>query len=52
MTRDSCLVRVTAGVAVGGAVGGTVDTVYDTYEAIRYKVPGLLKIRYSANHAR
>lgn len=38
--------RVTAGVAVGGAVGGAVGAVYGTYEAIRFKVPGLLKIRY------
>ncbi|CAA2986721.1 reactive oxygen species modulator 1-like [Olea europaea var. sylvestris] len=46
MARDSCMARVTAGVAVGGAVGGAVGAVYGTYEAIRYKVPGLLKIRY------
>ncbi|KAL1061366.1 hypothetical protein V6Z11_D13G004800 [Gossypium hirsutum] len=47
IARDSCLARVTAGVAVGGAVGGAVGAIYGTYEAIRYKVPGLLKIRYS-----
>ncbi|KAK2634838.1 hypothetical protein Ddye_029630 [Dipteronia dyeriana] len=46
MARDSCLARVTAGAAVGGAVGGAVGAVYGTYEAIRYKVPGLMKIRY------
>ncbi|XP_031287673.1 reactive oxygen species modulator 1-like [Pistacia vera] len=46
MARDSCLARVGAGVAVGGAVGGAVGAVYGTYEALRYKVPGLLKIRY------
>ncbi|XP_057953624.1 uncharacterized protein LOC131147958 [Malania oleifera] len=46
MARDSCLARVTAGVAVGGAVGGAVGAVYGTYEAVRYKVPGFLKIRY------
>ncbi|KAH8498751.1 hypothetical protein H0E87_017616 [Populus deltoides] len=46
MARDSCLARVTAGVAVGGAIGGAVGAVYGTYEAVRYKVPGLLKIRY------
>ncbi|KVI08042.1 Reactive oxygen species modulator 1 [Cynara cardunculus var. scolymus] len=46
MARDSCLARVTAGVAVGGAVGGAVGAVYGTYDAIRNKVPGLLKIRY------
>uniref|UniRef100_A0A2N9FMN7 Uncharacterized protein n=1 Tax=Fagus sylvatica TaxID=28930 RepID=A0A2N9FMN7_FAGSY len=38
MARDSCLARVTAGVAVGGAVGGAVGAVYGTYEAIRFKV--------------
>ncbi|KAG6556905.1 hypothetical protein Mapa_001320 [Marchantia paleacea] len=43
MARD-CLARVTAGVAVGGAVGGAI--VYGTYEAFRFKVPGLLKVRY------
>ncbi|KAL6506130.1 hypothetical protein OROGR_024311 [Orobanche gracilis] len=37
MARDSCLTRVTAGIAVGGAVGGAVGAVYGTYEAIRYK---------------
>ncbi|GAA0172302.1 hypothetical protein Leryth_008530 [Lithospermum erythrorhizon] len=46
MARDSCMARVAAGVAVGGAVGGAVGAVYGTYEAIRYRVPGLLKIRH------
>ncbi|XP_043725391.1 reactive oxygen species modulator 1-like [Telopea speciosissima] len=46
MARDSCLARVTTGVAVGGAAGGAVGAIYGTYEAIMYKVPGLLKIRY------
>ncbi|KAL1832145.1 hypothetical protein DCAR_0102159 [Daucus carota subsp. sativus] len=46
MAKDSCLARITAGVAVGGAVGGAVGAVYGTYEAVRYKVPGLLKIRH------
>ncbi|GAB2287073.1 hypothetical protein Dimus_021458 [Dionaea muscipula] len=44
--RDSCLARVTAGVALGGAIGGAVGAVFGTYEAIKYKVPGLLKIRH------
>ncbi|KQJ97239.1 reactive oxygen species modulator 1 [Brachypodium distachyon] len=43
---DSCLVRVGAGVAIGGAVGGAVGAVYGTYEAVRLRVPGLLKIRH------
>ncbi|KAL6516340.1 hypothetical protein OROGR_019645 [Orobanche gracilis] len=42
MARDSCLTRVTAGIAVGGAVGGAVGAVYGTYEAIRYKLQLLL----------
>ncbi|KAL9260531.1 Reactive oxygen species modulator 1-like protein [Drosera capensis] len=46
MARDSCLSRVGYGVAVGGAIGGAVGAVYGTYDAIRLKVPGLLKIRY------
>ncbi|KAJ7013131.1 hypothetical protein NC653_002987 [Populus alba x Populus x berolinensis] len=37
MARDSCLARITAGVAVGGAIGGAVGAVYGTYEAVRYK---------------
>ncbi|KAJ7960568.1 reactive oxygen species modulator 1-like [Quillaja saponaria] len=38
MAKDSCLARITAGVAVGGAVGGAVGAVYGTYEAVRYKI--------------
>ncbi|KAK2641060.1 hypothetical protein Ddye_022823 [Dipteronia dyeriana] len=52
--NNSCPARVTTGVAVGGAVGihssifllSFLGAAYGTYEAIRYKVPGLLKIRY------
>ncbi|KAK6937121.1 Romo1/Mgr2 [Dillenia turbinata] len=43
-TRDSCLARVTTGVAVGGAVGGAVGAVYGTYEAIRYKVAVMVPV--------
>ncbi|AES68871.2 hypothetical protein MtrunA17_Chr3g0083511 [Medicago truncatula] len=46
MKRDSLLNRVAAGAAVGGAIGGAVGAVYGTYDAIRYKVPGALKIRH------
>ncbi|XP_021750496.1 reactive oxygen species modulator 1-like [Chenopodium quinoa] len=46
MARDSCLARVGAGVAVGGAVGGAVGAVYGTFDAVRNKIPGLLKIRH------
>ncbi|EFJ12271.1 hypothetical protein SELMODRAFT_124520 [Selaginella moellendorffii] len=45
MARD-CLVHVTTGVAVGGAVGGALGAVYGTYEAFRFKVPGMFKVRY------
>ncbi|KAG2318142.1 hypothetical protein Bca52824_021264 [Brassica carinata] len=44
--KTSCLSRIAAGAAVGGALGGAVGAVYGTYEAIRFRVPGLLKIRY------
>ncbi|KAL6564816.1 hypothetical protein OROMI_016266 [Orobanche minor] len=46
MARDSCLTRVTAGMAVGGAVGGAVGAVYGTYEAIRYKWLGYMDVIY------
>ncbi|KAL9261325.1 Reactive oxygen species modulator 1-like protein [Drosera capensis] len=46
MAKDSCLARVSYGVAIGGAIGGAVGSIYGTYESIRYKVPGLLKIRH------
>lgn len=34
------------GAAVGGALGASIGAMYGTYEAIKYKVPGLYKIRY------
>ncbi|KAK7243369.1 hypothetical protein RIF29_38162 [Crotalaria pallida] len=46
MAKDSVLARVASGAAVGGAIGGAVGAVYGTYDAIRYKVPGFLKIRH------
>jgi hypothetical protein len=46
MARNDCLTRVVAGVGVGGAVGGAIGAVYGTYEAFRYRIPGLLKVRY------
>ncbi|MCO5577286.1 hypothetical protein L7F22_058511 [Adiantum nelumboides] len=45
MARD-CATRVVAGVAMGGAVGGAIGAVYGTYEAVRYKIPGVLKLRH------
>ncbi|KAL6284633.1 hypothetical protein ACE6H2_015562 [Prunus campanulata] len=52
--ENSCLTRVATGAAIGGAIGGAVviflcvcpGSVYGTYEAIRFKMPGLLKIRH------
>ncbi|KAH7434834.1 hypothetical protein KP509_06G037100 [Ceratopteris richardii] len=46
MARDSCTTRVAVGAAMGGAVGGAVGAVYGTYEAVRYKIPGAMKIRH------
>ncbi|XP_068645467.1 uncharacterized protein [Aristolochia californica] len=46
MARDSCFVRVMSGVGLGACIGGAVGAVYGSYEAFRYKVPGLLKIRH------
>ncbi|PWA77973.1 reactive oxygen species modulator 1 [Artemisia annua] len=48
MAKDSCLARITAGVAVGGAVGGAVGAVYGTYDAFRLRsvLPGFTKIRH------
>ncbi|ERN16233.1 hypothetical protein AMTRI_Chr01g129340 [Amborella trichopoda] len=47
MARDnSCVSRVAAGAAMGGAIGGAFGAVFGTIDAIRYKVPGLLKIRH------
>uniref|UniRef100_A0A7N0ZUE2 Reactive oxygen species modulator 1 n=1 Tax=Kalanchoe fedtschenkoi TaxID=63787 RepID=A0A7N0ZUE2_KALFE len=43
---NECLVRVASGFALGAAVGGSAGAIYGTFEAIRYRVPGLLKIRY------
>ncbi|KDP35996.1 hypothetical protein JCGZ_08391 [Jatropha curcas] len=37
MARDSCLARVTAGVAVGGAVGGAVGALYGTFGSYEAK---------------
>ncbi|CAH8356402.1 unnamed protein product [Eruca vesicaria subsp. sativa] len=44
--ENSCLSRIAAGAAVGGALGCAVGAVYGTYEAFRFRVPGLMKIRY------
>ncbi|CAN6557567.1 hypothetical protein ACFX13_007152 [Malus domestica] len=44
--ENSCLTRVATGAVIGGAIGGAVGSVYGTYEALRFKVPGFLKIRH------
>lgn len=41
-----CMNRVATGAAVGGALGASIGALYGTYEAFRYKVPGLYKVRY------
>ncbi|KAK1301264.1 hypothetical protein QJS10_CPA01g02020 [Acorus calamus] len=46
MANDSCLRRVALGATLGASIGGAVGAVYGTYEAVRYRVPGLMKIRY------
>ncbi|GAB2229228.1 hypothetical protein Droror1_Dr00023366 [Drosera rotundifolia] len=38
MAKDSCLARVSYGVAIGGAIGGAIGSIYGTYESIRYKL--------------
>ncbi|KAI3434984.1 hypothetical protein D9Q98_003036 [Chlorella vulgaris] len=42
----NCMNRVGTGAAVGGALGASIGAMYGTYEAFRYKVPGLHKVRY------
>lgn len=43
---QQCMNRVATGAAVGGALGASIGAMYGTYEAFRYKVPGLYKVRY------
>eukprot|EP00889_Picochlorum_renovo_P003670 jgi/Picre1/30700/NNA_006061.t1 len=43
---QQCVNRIATGAAVGGALGASIGALYGTYEAFRYKVPGLYKIRY------
>mmetsp|Transcript_11220 Transcript_11220/g.19166 ORF Transcript_11220/g.19166 Transcript_11220/m.19166 type:complete len:88 (-) Transcript_11220:213-476(-) len=44
--ENSCLNRITAGVAMGSAVGGAIGVCYGTYEAFANKIPGMLKVRH------
>jgi hypothetical protein len=41
-----CMRRVATGATVGGSLGAAVGAMYGTYEAFRYQIPGLYKIRY------
>ena len=41
-----CANRVAMGGVLGGSLGGAVGAMYGTYEAFRYKVPGIYKLRY------
>lgn len=43
---NSCWTRVATGAAMGGALGASVGAMYGTFEAFRYKIPGIYKIRY------
>ncbi|PWA46341.1 reactive oxygen species modulator 1 [Artemisia annua] len=46
MAKDSCLSRITTGVAYGGAAGVAFGAAYGTYDAFRCRIPGLMKIRH------
>eukprot|EP00211_Chloroparvula_japonica_P020314 CAMPEP_0119133370 /NCGR_PEP_ID=MMETSP1310-20130426/13340_1 /TAXON_ID=464262 /ORGANISM="Genus nov. species nov., Strain RCC2339" /LENGTH=71 /DNA_ID=CAMNT_0007124057 /DNA_START=1 /DNA_END=216 /DNA_ORIENTATION=- len=41
-----CAQRVATGATLGATLGGAVGAMFGTYEAFRYKVPGLYKLRY------
>jgi len=41
-----CMRKVATGATVGGSLGGAIGAMYGTYEAFRYQIPGLYKIRY------
>ncbi|KAK9792485.1 hypothetical protein WJX73_005902 [Symbiochloris irregularis] len=43
---NRCVNRIMTGASLGGALGGSIGALYGTYEAFRYKVPGIYKIRY------
>ncbi|BDA48975.1 g3392 [Coccomyxa elongata] len=43
---NRCVNRVVNGASVGAALGASIGALYGTYEAFRFKVPGLYKIRY------
>eukprot|EP00873_Tetraselmis_striata_P000577 jgi/Tetstr1/420841/TSEL_011916.t1 len=44
--ENKCANRVATGVTVGASLGGAIGAVYGTFEAFRYKVPGMYKIRF------
>ncbi|GMH44871.1 hypothetical protein BSKO_12828 [Bryopsis sp. KO-2023] len=46
MFESPCARRVTNGAALGGALGASVGAMLGTYEAFKYKVPGIYKIRH------
>ncbi|KAL6778706.1 hypothetical protein ACKKBG_A04970 [Auxenochlorella protothecoides x Auxenochlorella symbiontica] len=46
LTDNACFNRVTTGAALGGALGASIGSLYGTFEAFRYRIPGMQKIRY------
>lgn len=43
---ERCMRTVAVGAATGGSLGAAVGALYGTYEAFRYQIPGLYKVRY------
>ncbi|CAL5226147.1 g8969 [Coccomyxa viridis] len=46
LLENRCAQRVANGASLGAALGASIGALYGTYEAFRYKVPGIYKIRY------
>eukprot|EP00210_Caulerpa_lentillifera_P006359 g6074.t1 len=46
MLDSPCARRVLNGAVFGGAMGASIGALYGTFEAFRYKVPGIYKIRH------
>eukprot|EP00898_Chlorokybus_atmophyticus_P001388 jgi/Chlat1/224/Chrsp1S03131 len=45
-SSDRCMKTVMRGAALGAGIGGAIGVMYGSFEAFRYKVPGLFKLRY------
>lgn len=46
MSDNKCVQQIAMNFGIGSALGASIGAVYGTYESIRYKIPGLLKIRH------